>query len=241
VEALALIAWSGCLAGGLHVVSGVDHLAALLPLSVGRRARAIGTGLRWGLGHSAGVVLVGLLAVALKQHFDVHAAGVWGERLVGVVLIALGLLGVRRGLRLRVHAHAHEHAHEHDAPTAPEHEHLHAHFARDLSDHATGARHHGHAAFVAGTLHGVAGTAHLLGVLPALALPGWLGSGTYLLAFALGTLVAMGAFAGLVGVGTARAAQRSPALARALMLGAGALTACVGAVWLALAAWPQPA
>lgn len=232
MEDLALIAWSGCLAGGLHVVAGVDHLAALLPLSVGQRARAIGTGARWGLGHSAGVLVIGLLAVALEQRFDVHAAGAWGERLVGVALIALGLLGVRRGLRL--------HAHGHDTPTMPDHEPLHAHFASDLGDHAAGARHHGHAAFAAGTLHGVAGTAHVLGVLPALALPGWLGSGTYLLAFALGTMVAMGAFAGLVGVGTARAAQRSSALARGLMLAAGVLTAGVGAVWLALAALPQP-
>ncbi len=230
MDSLALVAWSGCLAGSLHVVTGVDHLAALLPLSVGRRARAIATGARWGLGHSAGVLLVGLLAVALEERFDVHVAGAWGERLVGVVLIALGLIGVRRALRLRLHAHPHEH----DAATA--HAHLHAHFAPDLDDHAAGARHHGHAAFVAGTLHGVAGTAHLLGVLPALVLPGWLGSGTYLMAFALGTIVAMGAFAGLVGEGTARASGNSLALARGLMLAAGMLTTIVGAVWLALAA-----
>ena len=37
---LLLVFWSGLVAGGVHVVTGVDHLAALLPLSVGRRARA---------------------------------------------------------------------------------------------------------------------------------------------------------------------------------------------------------
>ncbi len=237
MDSIALIVWSGILAGGLHVVTGIDHLAALLPLSVGRRLGAIGTGARWGLGHSAGVLCVGLLAVLLRERFDVHAAGLWGERMVGLVLIALGLLGVRRALRLRLHAHAHEHG---SSRPGGEHAHLHVHFGPDLSDHAA-TRRHGHAAFAAGTLHGVAGTAHLLGVLPALALPGWLGSGAYLLAFALGTIASMAAFAGLVGESTARAAGYSPALARGFLLAAGLLTAAVGAFWLVLAAGPGAA
>lgn len=237
MESLALIAWSGLLAGSVHVVTGVDHLAALVPLSVGRRLGAVGTGVRWGFGHSTGVLLVGLLAVALKERFDVHAAGTWGERLVGLVLIAIGVLGIRRALRLRIHAHAHEHD---AAAEDTEHAHLHAHFAPELSDHTALAHHHGHAAFVAGTLHGVAGTAHLLGVLPALALPGWLGSGAYLAAFALGTIVAMGTFAGLVGETSARLGGGTPRTLHALMLGAGTLTLVVGAVWLAVATFPPP-
>lgn len=229
MESLLLVAWSGLLAGGVHVVTGIDHLAALLPLSVGRRLRAAGAGLRWGLGHSAGVLVIGLLAVALRERFDVHAAGAWGERLVGVALMALGALGVRRALRLRVHAHAHAHA-----PDDAGHAHLHAHFADDLGDHAAHARRHGHAAFAAGTLHGVAGSAHLLGVLPALALPGWPAAGTYLLTFALGTVAAMAAFAALVGEGSARVAG-TPRLARGFVLAAGAATFAVGGVWLWLA------
>lgn len=238
MDSLALVAWSGLLAGSVHVVTGVDHLAALLPLSVGRRLRAVGTGARWGFGHSTGVVLVGLLAVALKERFDVHAAGAWGERLVGVVLIVIGVLGIRRALRLRVHAHPHDHA---PVRSTAAHAHLHAHFAADLSDHAAGAHHHGHTAFVAGTLHGVAGTAHLLGVLPAVALPGWAGSATYLFAFALGTILAMGTFAGVVGESSARLSGGTPRLLRGLMLGAGGLTLAVGAAWLVLASLPAAA
>src|SRR5262245_46193435 len=37
VSALPWVAVSGLLAGALHVVTGVDHLAVLLPLAVGRR------------------------------------------------------------------------------------------------------------------------------------------------------------------------------------------------------------
>ena len=58
---------------------------------------------------------------------------------------------------------------------------------------------HGHAAFSVGTLHGAAGSAHLLGILPALALPSDLAAGAYLLLFGTGSVAAMGAFASLVG------------------------------------------
>src|SRR5215471_6468590 len=70
---LFLAAWSGLVAGGLHVVTGVDHLAALLPLSVGQRRRAFAIGAGWGLGHSTGVLVVGALALVLKQRIDLGA------------------------------------------------------------------------------------------------------------------------------------------------------------------------
>jgi ABC-type nickel/cobalt efflux system permease component RcnA len=227
--ALALVAFSGLLAGAVHVVTGVDHLAALVPLSVGRGWRAFGTGLRWGLGHSGGVLVVGALALLLRERFDVQLVGVWGERAVGLLLVALGALALRRALRL--HAHAHEHgAHQ---PSAHVHWHAHAHAAD--GEHAAEARHHGHAAFVAGTFHGIAGSGHLLGVLPALALPGWVGSAIYLLAFGLGTLAAMGGFAAALGAGSARLAGGAPGLTRGLLLGASVSTVAVGLVWFVLA------
>ncbi len=220
----SLVVLSGLLAGAVHVVTGVDHMAALLPLSVGRRWRAWGAGVRWGLGHSAGVTLIGLAAVLLRERLDLALVEAWGERLVGLMLVVLGAWGVRRAAGLHAHVHAHD---------GREHAHLHAHPAA-AARHDPQAAHHGHAAFVAGTLHGVAGTAHVLGVLPALALPGPLASLAYLLAFALGTIFAMGTFAALVGEGSARAAVGSVRL-RGLAVAAGLLTMAVGLGWLGLA------
>ena len=214
---------SGVLAGAVHVATGPDHLAALLPLSVGRRLRAFGTGARWGVGHSAGVLLVGLLAVALRHRLDLEVVGAWGEGLVGVVLIAIGTLGVRRALRVEIHAHPHAH----QPGASPDHVHLHAHLS-GREGHL-----HDHTAFAAGTMHGVAGTAHLLGVLPAVALPGW-GAGVYLGSFALGTILAMGSFAALVGEGSARLSGDVPRLVQRLLLGASATTVAVGVAWLGL-------
>src|SRR5262245_19312908 len=94
--ALVLIIGSGLLAGSVHVVTGADHLAALLPLSVHRGPRAWRLGATWGIGHSLGVVMIGALAVALKERLDLTLVETWGERLVGVLLVLIGIVGARR-------------------------------------------------------------------------------------------------------------------------------------------------
>jgi sulfite exporter TauE/SafE len=224
---MPLLLWTGLVAGGTHVLSGVDHLAALLPLAVGGRARAFVLGARWGIGHSAGVLVVAALAVALRERLDLAAASALGERLVGAMLIAIGLLGLRTALRLRIHAHGHDHA-------GDAHAHLHLHTPAEIERHDERLHQHGHTALAAGTLHGVAGTAHVLGVLPAVALPDAWSSGAYLAAFALGTILAMGGFAALVGATSARAGARAPALLRGMMYAASGTALLVGLAWIVL-------
>jgi hypothetical protein len=222
------VAWTGFAAGAGHVVTGVDHLAALLPISIGRRSRAFFLGARWGVGHSAGVVLVGSLGLLFRTSLDLELVGSTAERLVGVMLIALGGVGIRRALGLRLHSHVHVH-------DGTRHAHIHAHVAGDPAP----GRHEGdeelhrhrHTAFFAGALHGVAGTAHVLGVLPALALPGWSASAGYLAAFALGTVLAMGAFAALLGASSSAASDAS---LRHTLIAASCLTVLVGFGWLVL-------
>lgn len=231
--ALALVALSGLAAGAAHVVTGIDHLAALLPLSVGRRWAAFRAGVRWGLGHSGGVLVVGAAAIALEGAFDVEALSHRAEAVVGLVLCVIGGQAVRTALRLKLHAHPHVHE-------GGPHVHLHAHLgspAGEPGEHAkaASAHRHEHTAFVAGTLHGFAGTAHLLGVLPAVALPGLVPAAVYLAAFAVGTVAAMATFAAAVGEVSARAAGERPRAARALLLAAGVATVAVGGVWTALA------
>lgn len=229
-SAFILIVGSGLLAGSVHVVTGADHLAALLPLSVHRGPRAWRLGATWGIGHSLGVVAIGALAVALKERLDLSLVESWGERLVGVVLVLIGVMGARRASRMTLHAHAHEH-------DGTVHEHLHLHTRsevhEDTAAHRPSAFTHGHTAFFAGSLHGIAGTAHLLGVLPALALPGWLASVAYLSAFAVGTVAAMAAFTAAVGTGSHRLAA-GPSGLRRLLYAASLATMATGLAWLAL-------
>ncbi len=153
---------AGLVAGSVHVLSGPDHLAALSPLGAGRR-RGWLLGALWGLGHAAGVALLGGLILLFRSRWEPALLSAWGERLVGVVLVGLGLWGLRKALSPWLHAHTHHHGEQ-------VHTHLHWH-PPGAGQHHPDQHRHRHTSFLVGSLHGVAGGSHLLGVLPTLALP----------------------------------------------------------------------
>jgi len=90
-----------------------------------------------------------------------------------------------------------------------------------------------HAAFGIGTLHGLAGSSHFLGVLPALAFPTPLEAVAYLLAFGLGTVTAMAAFSWGMGWMAARFARNGATVYRGFMGFSAAAAMAVGCFWLA--------
>lgn len=216
---------TGLAAGALHVLSGPDHLTAVAPLAVRRPRRAWQPGVRWGLGHSAGVACVGLLSLLLRELIPLEWLSSWGERLVGVMLVGIGLWALRIALRKSVH----EHEHEHDGES---HVHFHLHHA-PLEHPAAGAHIHTHAAFGIGTLHGLAGSSHFLGVLPALAFPTKTQAAAYLLAFGVGTIAAMAMFSWGIGWLAARFATRGVKVYRCLMGASAVASMGVGGFWLA--------
>ena len=197
------LAFAGFLAGFLHVLSGPDHLAAIAPYAVDGKTGAWRTGVRWGFGHATGALAVGLLVLALRETVPVEALSAWGERLVGLALIGIGIwgIGVAR------------------ARSMPG--------LRSREPHA-----HGHAAFGVGTLHGLAGSAHLLGMLPALALPSDFAAGSYLLLFGIGSVAAMGAFASLVGWIAGRPGASGPRAQGAFLGLSSLVAAAVGGFWI---------
>jgi hypothetical protein len=210
---------TGAAAGFIHVLSGPDHLAAVTPLAINGRARGWVSGWTWGFGHASGVVLVATVTVLLRDILPpVHLISAWSERLVGAALIAVGVWALRRSTRIHSTAHAHG---------ALRHHHLHVQsgpaWLRRLG--------HAHAAFCLGVLHGVAGSSHFFGVLPALALPSLAASLTYIAAFGVGTVAAMTAFAAAVGTATVRLPHNALPQ-RAMMIAAASLSIAVGAVWL---------
>ena len=92
------LALAGLVAGAVHVLSGPDHLAAIAPYAVADKARSWRTGVRWGLGHSAGVLVVGLLVLLTRQALPVEALSARSELGVGLVLIGIGIWGIRAAL-----------------------------------------------------------------------------------------------------------------------------------------------
>jgi hypothetical protein len=96
---LAACAWSGLSLGVVHVVTGPDHLSAIATLSVGSSWRAFGIGVRWGCGHSAGLVL--MTAVLRSFRLNIENVTRICETLVGVAMLTLGAVGVLRAVRNR--------------------------------------------------------------------------------------------------------------------------------------------
>lgn len=216
-----LILITGALAGIVHVLSGPDHLAAVTPMAVNARERGWLSGWTWGLGHASGVVVVAVLAVSLRDVLPpVEAISSWSERIVGVALIAVGLWALRRSTRIGAAAHAHG---------ALSHRHVHVQagpsWLRRLG--------HAHASFCLGILHGVAGSSHFFGVLPALALPSFRASLIYIAAFGAGTVVAMTAFAAAIGTASVRLPD-GVLPRRAMMVAAATLAITVGSIWIAI-------
>ena len=217
---------AGLVAGRLHVFAGPDHLAALAPLSLRARGRAWAVGLRWGLGHSSGVLVVAAAAFGLRQVVHLEAVSTWGERLVGATMIVLGLWGLRSLFRERLHAHEHHHE-------DGDHVHFHVHRSGEAHD-APRAHVHAHAAFWVGTLHGLAGTAHLVGILPSLALPSAAQTAGYLAAFATGTVCAMTAFASVIGAVAPGRTEGGLRAYRWALGGASCVCALTGIAWIVL-------
>jgi hypothetical protein len=108
--------FAGLAAGLLHVFSGPDHLAAVAPLALSesssreaRRIRVVGwwTGLQWGFGHTAGVLLIAMLLLFMKEQLPLDAISAYSERIVGVSLILVGFWGVWKASRAVIASHSH--------------------------------------------------------------------------------------------------------------------------------------
>lgn len=227
---LAFVLWTGLTAGAAHVLSGPDHLGALAPLAVKDRRGSWTLGLHWGLGHASGVMLVGMASVILRGLVPIDLISSWCERLVGMVLIGIGLWGLRQALTR--HLHAHEHTHDGTS-------HWHLHFHDGVGAHHPEARvpyprqhRHTHAALAVGALHGFAGGSHFLSVLPALAFPSNWQSLMYLGAYGLGTIVAMAGFSSVVGELARRYALSSARAYCVLLCGCSTVAVGVGGYWL---------
>jgi sulfite exporter TauE/SafE len=198
-------------AGFAHALEP-DHIAAVTTF-VSRRPRpleAVGFGVRWGVGHSASLLVVGLALVALNLRLpEALARGL--EFGVGGMLLVLGLWLLWSVLHERAHRLAGGHAH------APAHTHR-------------------HGTLWVGMAHGLAGTAPLVALLPAAtARSGWTAAG-YLLFFGVGTTLAMAVYAVAAGLVFHRASSRVPAFGGALRALTAVGSATLGVIWMVGAA-----
>ncbi|OQS04727.1 hypothetical protein THRCLA_03054 [Thraustotheca clavata] len=88
---------TGILFGIIHVLTGPDHLSALATLSAGSSWRSFALGVRWGLGHSIGLVIMALFFILLDGKLNLDELTIVTDVIVGLFMIALGGYGMYNG------------------------------------------------------------------------------------------------------------------------------------------------
>jgi sulfite exporter TauE/SafE len=178
--------------GMLHALDA-DHIVAISALSCQQpnKETSLLYCARWSLGHGGALLLIGVavmfLGMAIPQELSTFA-----ENLVGVALIVIGLLVLRDMYRQGAHLHFHRHH------GLPNHAHWHTHQTTGQR-HKTDKHEHTHTPVFVGVLHGVAGSAPLLALLPLSQMKSpWTGI-SYLFLFGLGVFIAMLIFGGVLG------------------------------------------
>lgn len=217
MSALFLTYSTALLLGSLHAFEA-DHMAAVTSFAVRRPGLrdAVRFAVRWSAGHGGAIVLVGAGLLILGVHLPAPTEHLL-ERLVGVVMIGLGLWTFF-GARVM-------HAHEHGHTDGTRHAHVHS--------HALGGSHrHGHAVTAVGLVHGLAGSGAAVALIPVIGFDSPLPGILYLVVFATGTVAAMALYGLLAGAVFGRTAENSTRLARLLARGTGVFTCLIGVVWL---------
>ncbi len=226
----------GLIASLLHVITGPDHLAAVTPLAIDNRLKAWIVGLGWGLGHVFGMMLIGLLFILFRNLIPVDLISEYSEVIVGIILIFIGIWALWRIFGDKLGRH-HSHPHSHTDAEGQSYTHVHNHGHPTTNNHS-----HNHllavnqsffSALFIGTIHGLAGVSHLIGMLPTLAFPRVSDSAFYLTGFAVGTIVAMVAFSFLMGfIAYKSEGSRSPRLFLSIRTAGALISLLVGFYWI---------
>ena len=218
------------IASVLHVITGPDHLAAVVPFAIESKKKAWKIGLFWGVGHLLGMILIGVLFLLFKELIPVEKISGYSEQLVGLVLIFIGVWSFYK-LFKQERKHKHLHVHANDDLTIHKHEHQH-HEHKNHMHHHEGIKQSNFASLSVGFLHGLAGIAHFLLFIPVASFETKMDSAMYLLGFAAGIVIAMTVFAFVIGkISSYAKGEHNDALFKGIRLAGGLFAIIIGFYW----------
>jgi len=215
----------------VHVISGPDHLAAVTPLAIDSRKKSWSVGFAWGMGHTIGMLIIGLIFLMVKEQLDVDLVSKYGEQFVGFLLIAIGIWALVRIKTRHGGKHKHVHPHVHEDLV---HIHAHTHESEEAHKHAHRLKHRQNlfSALGIGIMHGVAGVSHIIAIIPTMGFESRTGSGLYLGGFVVGTLIAMVSYAYTLGLISQKSETANKNLSVFLRIFGGLLAIGVGIFWI---------
>jgi ABC-type nickel/cobalt efflux system permease component RcnA len=214
-----LLLFTGFVLGLRHAfdpdhITAITHFVSVDPTP--RRGAMFG--FRWGIGHTITVFVLAAFVILLKLRAEEGGAFErWAEITVGASLIALGLWRLWL-LFHRPHSHAHSHG-------GIVHEHPHT--------HVPGSGHvHAHAPTLVGMIHGAAGTAGVLALVPVSVIQSQGLAFTYITVFCLGTTFAMSGYGFVAAQLYRRAGASWQRGFNALVAATAVAGLALGAIWI---------
>ncbi len=191
----------GLLAAMIHVIAGPDHLAAVGPIALKEQNTSWLIGLFWGIGHTIGMILIGILFFYFRELIPVDFISEQSEKLVGIILIIIGIWVFFRLAKKKRSSNNHSHIHLHQDTDGEPYAHFHAHQHTSNTEHNHMHQEKQGILIVAGigTIHGFAGVSHLISLLPTLAFSNQAEAVMYLVGFAAGTILSMILFSVILG------------------------------------------
>lgn len=221
---------------GLKHATEVDHVVAISTI-VSRHKnvfRSALVGALWGAGHTASLLIVGVIVLSLRIAIPERVSG-WLEFGVALMIIALGVSALWRTVRTNSEVHVHQHSHDGLSHTHVHfHEHENKHVPSTQAAHSHVVSRIGWKPVLVGMMHGLAGSGALtLLVLTQISSPliGFL----YMATFGLGSIAGMLLMSGLIGLPFAFTSGKLTHLNQGLQTVAAVLSICFG-VWYAFRA-----
>lgn len=222
---------------GLKHATEVDHVIAVSTIVSEHRklSRAALVGGLWGVGHTASLMIVGIVVLLLRVAIPERVAN-WLEFGVALMIIGLGVNACMRALHRRSDIHLHKHQHDDDNVA-----HAHVHFHEPGMEPHDGAHaEHSHTAthshavtriglkpLLVGAMHGLAGSAALTLLVLTQINSTAIGL-LYLTVFGVGSIFGMLLMSGLVGLPFALSARRFSGIHYGLQALAGAVSIAFG-------------
>jgi len=223
---------AGLIASMLHVITGPDHLAAVMPFAIESKKKAWKIGLFWGIGHLVGMLSIGFLFMIFKELIPVDKISNYSEQLVGIVLIAIGIWAFYKIFK-EDSTHKHLHIHSENSPIIHTHTHEHSHEKNHHHIHSKTLKQNNFASFSIGFLHGLAGIAHFLLFIPVLSFESQSDSVFYIIGFGMGIIIAMTAFAFVIGKISSKVKNgHNEVLFKGIRLAGGLFAIIIGIYWM---------
>ncbi len=214
---------AGIIAAALHVISGPDHLAAVSPIAIETKHKVWRIGFYWGAGHLFGMLVIGLLFISFKEAIPVNSISNYSEQLVAIVLIGIGLWSLYKLFyRESIHKKSKRVTNE-------------VLFNQQQNQKQRKVNTGVTSSFSIGLLHGFAGIAHFLLLLPVLGFSSQADSALYIIGFAIGTVLAMTLYSMILGALT-KLVSNNKLLLNVVRTTGSVFALVIGFYWLYLSA-----